>query len=76
MGDRRGGCRVLVGKPEGKSQLARPRSRWEDIKMDFQVGWGGVEWIDPAQDMDRRRTVVNAIMNLQVPHNVRNILTS
>jgi len=48
MGDRRGAYRVLMGRPEGKRPLGRPRIRWEDnIKMDFQkVGWGGMDWID------------------------------
>ena len=57
MRERRGVYRVLVGKPEGKSQLARPRFRWEDnIKMDLQdVGTGGVDWIELAQDRDRWR---------------------
>jgi hypothetical protein len=60
--------RVLVGKPEGKRQLGRPRRRWEDgIKMDLrEIGWGGVEWIHLAQDRDRWRAVVNAVMNLRV----------
>ena len=60
---------VLVGKPEGKRQLGRPRRRWEDnIKMDLQeVGCGGVDWIELAQDGDRWRTLVNAVMNLRVP---------
>ena len=55
MGDGRGVVRVLVGKPEGKSPLGRPRSRWEDnIKMDLQeVGCGGMDWIELAQDRDR-----------------------
>ena len=61
--------RVLVGKPGGKRPLGRPRLRWEDnIKMDLQeVGCGGMEWIDLAQDRDRWRAVVNAVMNLRVP---------
>ena len=61
--------RVLVGKPEGKRPLGRPRLRWEDsIKMDLQeVGCGGMDWIDLAQDRDRWRARVNAVMNLQVP---------
>jgi hypothetical protein len=68
MGDGRNVCRVLVGKPEGKRPLERPRSRWEDgIKMDFkEIGWGGVEWIHLAQDRDRWRAVVNAVMNLRL----------
>jgi hypothetical protein len=61
--------RVLVGKPEGKSSLERQRRRWEDgIRMDLrEIGWGGgVEWIHLAQDRDRWRAVVNAVMNLRV----------
>ena len=60
---------VLVGKPEGKRPFGRPRRRWEDsIKMDLQeVGCGGMDWIDLAQDMDRWRAFVNAVMNLRVP---------
>jgi hypothetical protein len=54
MGERRGVYRVLVGKPEGREQLGRPRSRWEDIKMDLQeVGCGVMDWIELAQDRDR-----------------------
>jgi hypothetical protein len=57
-----------VGKPEGKSTLGRPRLRWEDnIKMDLQeVGYGGVEWIELAQNRDRWWALVNAVMNLWV----------
>jgi hypothetical protein len=59
----------LVGKPEGKRPLRRPRSRWEDnIKMELQeVGCGGMDWIDLAWDRDRWQALVNAVMNLQVP---------
>ena len=69
MGERRGVYRVLLGKLDGKRQLGRPRRRWEDdIKMDLQeVGCGGVDWIELAQDMDRWLALVNAVMNLQVP---------
>jgi len=69
MGKRRGLYRVLGERPEGKKSLARPRHRWEDnIKMDLQeVGFGGVDWIDLAQDRDRWRELVNAVMNLRVP---------
>ena len=69
MGERRGVYRVLVGKLEGKRPLWRPRCRWEDnIKMDFQeVGCGGLDWIELAQDRDRWRAVVNEVMNLRVP---------
>ena len=67
--ERRGVYRILVGKPEGKGSLARPRRRWEDdIKMDLQeVGCGSTDWIELAQDRDRRRALVNAVMNLRVP---------
>jgi hypothetical protein len=61
--------RILVGKPEGKKPLGRPRCRWVDnIKMDLgERGWDGVDWIDLAQDRDRWRAYVNAVMNLRVP---------
>ena len=69
MGERRGVYRVLVGKPEGKRQLGRPRHRSEDnIKMDIQeVECGGMDWIKLAQDRDRWQALVNAEMNLWVP---------
>jgi len=69
VGEMRGLYRVLVGKPEEKRPLGRPRRRWEDnIKMDLQeVGCGGMDWIDLAQDKDMWRALVNAVMNLQVP---------
>jgi hypothetical protein len=68
MGRGRNVYRVLVGKPEGKRPLERPRRRWEDgIKMDLgEIGSGDVEWIQLAQDRDRWRAVVNAAMNLRV----------
>ena len=69
MGESSGGYRVLVGKPEGKKPLGRPRPRWENkIKMDLQeVGCEVMEWITVAQDRDRWRLFVNAVMNLRVP---------
>jgi hypothetical protein len=69
MGEQRGVYRVLVGKPEGKRPLGRPRHRWEDnIKIDLQeVGCGGMDWIGLAQDRDKWRALVNAVKNLQVP---------
>jgi hypothetical protein len=69
MGERRGVYRVLVGKPQGKRTLGRPRRRWEDnIKMDLQeVGLGGMDWIELALDRERRRAVVNAVMILRFP---------
>jgi hypothetical protein len=70
MGEGRGVCRVLVGKPEGKRKLERPRCRWGDTskQMDLQeVGCGGMDWIEGAQDVDRWRALVNAIMNIRVP---------
>ena len=77
-GDRRGVYRVLVGKPERKRPLGRPRRRWEDnIKMDVQeLGFGGMDWNELAQDRDRWRALVNDVMNLRVPQNAGNFLTS
>ena len=69
MGEERGAYRVLVGKPEGKRPLGRPRRRWVDnIGLDLQeVGCGCVDWIGLAQDRDRWRTLVIAVTNLRVP---------
>ena len=69
MGEEREVHRVLVGKPEGKSPLERPRRRWEDnIKMDLQeVGGGCGDWMELAQDRDRWRALVSTVMNHRVP---------
>jgi len=69
MGERGGVYSVLVGDPEGKSPLGRPRRRWEDnIKMDLQEsGYRFMDWTELAQDRDRWRVLVNVIMNLRVP---------
>jgi len=69
MGESRGVYRVLVGKSEGKRPLGRPRRRWEDsIKMDLQeVGCGGMDWIELAQDRDRWQVLVIEVMNFWVP---------
>jgi hypothetical protein len=69
-GEKRNAYRLLVGKPEGKRPLGRPRRRWVDnIKMDLgEVGWGDVDWIDLAKDRNnRRRALVNSVLNLLVP---------
>ena len=68
MGEERGVYRVLVGKPEGKRPLRRPRPRWVDIiRTDLQeVGCGYMDWIGLAQDRDRWRRFVSAVMNLRV----------
>jgi hypothetical protein len=68
MGERRNVYRVLMGKPEGKRPIGKPRRRWKDgIRMALrEIGWGGVEWIHLAQERDRWRAVVNAVMNLRV----------
>ena len=78
IGEERGVYRVLVGKPEGKRPLGRPRRRWMDnIRMDLQeVGCGYMDRIGLAQDRDRWRTLVSAVMNLRVPLNAGNFLTS
>jgi hypothetical protein len=69
MGETRKAYRILVVKPEGKGPLGRTRRRWAgNIKMDLrEIGWGGVDWIDLAQDRDQWRALVNTVMNLRVP---------
>ena len=78
MGEEREVYRVLLGKPEGRRPLGRPRRRWVDnIRMDLrEVGYGYIGWIGLAQDRDRWWTLVSAVMNLRVPWNARNFLTS
>jgi hypothetical protein len=69
IGEKRNAYRLLVGKPEGKRPLGRPRHRCVNyIKMErLEIGWGGVDWIGLAQDRDKWRALVNAVMNLRVP---------
>jgi hypothetical protein len=69
MGEKRNAYRLLVGKPEVKRPLGRPRRRWvDDIKIDLgEVGWGDVDWIGLAQDRNRWRALVNSVLNLRVP---------
>jgi hypothetical protein len=69
MGEKRNAYRTLVGMPEGKRPLARPRRRWVDnIKMHLrEIGWDGMDVIDLAQDRDQWRALVNTAMNLRVP---------
>jgi hypothetical protein len=69
MGEKRNAYRLLVRKPEGKRPLGRPRRRWAgNIKIHLlEIGWGGVDWIGLAQDRDKWRALVNAVMNLRVP---------
>jgi hypothetical protein len=68
-GEKRNAYRILVGKPEGKRPLGRRRRRWvENIMIDFrEKGWGGIDWIDLAQDRDQWRALVNMVMNIRVP---------
>jgi hypothetical protein len=69
IGETRNVYRILVGKPEGKRPLAKPRRRWVDnIKMDLgEIGWDGRDWIELAQDRDQWRALVKTVMNLRVP---------
>jgi hypothetical protein len=71
MGEKRTAYRLLVGKPEGKRPIGRPRRRWVDnIRMDLgEVGWGDVDWIGLAQDRNKWRAVVDLVLNIQVPRN-------
>jgi hypothetical protein len=69
MGETRNAYRILVGKPEGKRPLGRPRRRLVgNIKMDLrEIGWDGMDWIELAQDRNQWRALVNTVMNLRVP---------
>jgi len=77
-GGQRGAYKVLLGRrPKGRRPLARPRQRWDNIKMDFQeMGWECMDWFALAQDRDRCQVFVNAVINLGVPSNAGNFLAS
>jgi hypothetical protein len=77
MGEGRGVYRVLVGRPEAKIPLGRPRRKWEDnIKMDLgEIGIDGANWIQLAQDRVQLRACVNTVMNLRIPQEIRIFLT-
>jgi hypothetical protein len=68
-GEKRNAYRLLVGKPERKRPLGRPRRRWVDnVRMDLgEVGWSDVDWMGLAQDRNRWRALVNSVLNLRVP---------
>jgi hypothetical protein len=69
IGEKRNAYRILVGKPEGKRPLGRRKHRWVDnIKMDLrEIGWGGMGWLDLAQDRDQWWALVNTVMNIRIP---------
>jgi hypothetical protein len=73
MGEKRNAYRIMVGNPEGRRQLGRPRRRWVNLR---EIGWDGIDWIELAQDRDQWRALVNAVMNLRVPSNAGMFLSS
>jgi hypothetical protein len=75
--EKRNVYRILVGEPEGKRPLGRPRSRWVDnTKVDLrEIGWDVMDWIDLVEDRDRWWSLVNTVMNLRVPYNAENFLS-
>jgi hypothetical protein len=77
MGEKRNAYRLLMGKPEGKRPLGRPRHTWVDnIRMDLgEVGWSDVDWIGLAQDKNRWGALVNSVLNLPVPRNAAKLLS-
>jgi hypothetical protein len=77
MGEKRNACRILVGKPEGKRPLGRPRRRWVDyVKMNLrEIRWDGMDWIDMVHYRDQRRALVNTILNLRVPKDAGKFLS-
>jgi hypothetical protein len=77
MGETRNAYRIIVGKPEGKRPLGRPRRRWVDnIKMELrELGWDSMDWINLTQGMDQWRALVNTVMNLRVPKNAGKFLS-
>jgi hypothetical protein len=77
-GSKRKAYRTLVGNPQGKTPLGRPRRRWVDnIKMDLRdIRWDGMDWIELAQDRDQWRALVNTVMNHHVPYNFWKFLSS
>jgi hypothetical protein len=77
MGEKRNAYTLLVGKPEGKGMLRRPRCTWVDnIRMDLlELGWGDVDWIGLAQGSNRWRVLVNSVLNLRVPSNAGKLLS-
>jgi hypothetical protein len=78
MGEKRNAYRILVGNPEGKRPLGRPKRGWvENIKMHLrEIGWNGIDWINLAQDWDQWKALVNKVMNLRVPQNTTKFLSS